>query len=190
VEDFLEYKKFELGVVALEPESVNLYRLISDIARTFRAEAEANGKSITINGQDSESSPASEKVMLQVDDRYLQRVIENLVSNAIKFAQSSIDISCVKTEHGVRLAVNDDGPGISNEEKEKIFNLFHTSAGSRTSKGIGVGLASVKKIINAHGGVLTVGQENNSGCSFKIDLPRNPETELVASDEELQPETV
>ena len=190
VEDFLEFKKFELGVVTLEAKSVNLYRLMLDIARTYQAEATANGKRITINGQDCEDAPTSEKVVLEVDDRYLQRVIENLVSNAIKFAETWIDISCAETVDGVRLAVNDDGPGISNEEKGKIFNLFHTSAGSRTSKGIGVGLASVQKIIHAHGGRLSVGQENNSGCSFKIDLPRNPETELVPSEEELQPETV
>jgi two-component system sensor histidine kinase VicK len=189
VEDFLEYKKFELGVVTLEPKRVNLQRFIVDIARTYQSEAAAKGKRITINGGDCEGYSSGEELVVEVDDCYLQRVIENLVTNAIKFADSWVDISCVETEKGARLVVRDNGPGVSKEEKDKIFNLFHTSAGTRTSKGIGVGLASVQKIINAHGGSLSVERENDSGCSFTIDLPKKPELESRV-EQELQPEIV
>jgi len=173
VEDFLEYKKLELGIVCLEETKVNLQRLMLDVARTYSSEARAKGKRMTVNGEECEGFQSSGQVVLEVDERYIQRVIENLVSNAIKFAETHIDLSCVETSDSVTLAVNDDGPGISDDEKEKIFNLFHTSAGSRTSKGIGVGLASVQKIIYAHGGELSVGQINGSGCSFKITLPKH-----------------
>lgn len=190
VEDFLEYKKFELGIVNLDTARVNLHRLLLDIARTYNAEAEAKGKRITMNGVDCESTSLDESVVLEVDERYIQRVIENLVSNAIKFSETRIDLSCTATEDGVTLTVSDDGPGVSAGEEDKIFNLFHTSAGSRTTKGIGVGLASVKKIITAHGGELSVGRVNGSGCSFQIDLPNNRPVEPCSdSEKELQPET-
>ncbi len=183
VEDFLEYKKFELGIVNLDIANVNLHRLLLDVARTFSSEAEAKGKRITLNGDDCESAPSRGKVVLEVDERYIQRVIENLVSNAIKFAETRIDLTCVVTGEGVLLAVSDDGPGIAEGEEDKIFNLFHTSAGCRTAKGIGVGLASVQKIVHAHGGELSVGRQNGSGCSFKINLPdrrgaRAPDPEM------------
>jgi two-component system phosphate regulon sensor histidine kinase PhoR len=174
VEDFLEYKKFELGIVYLEPSKVNLHRMLVDIARTYNSEATAKGKCITINGENCDNGPSAERVIMEVDERYIQRVIENLVTNAIKFAETRVDLLCVETEDAITLSVNDDGPGVSEKEKDNIFNLFHTSGGPRTSKGIGVGLASVQKIVVAHGGQLTVGRKNNSGCSFNIRLPKQP----------------
>jgi signal transduction histidine kinase len=180
VEDFLEYKKFELGIVNLEPEKVNLNRLLLDIARTYSSEAEAKGKRIVMNGESCENLSSQEPLVTEVDEKYIQRVVENLVTNAIKFAATQIDIGCSDFGETVVLSVTDDGPGVSEHEKENIFNLFHTSAGSRTGKGIGVGLASVRKIVLAHGGQLSVERVNGAGCSFKIILPKQTVCEMQA----------
>ncbi len=174
VEDFLEYKKFELGIVKLERVKVNLHRMLLDIARTYNSEAISKGKRITINGECCDDSPANGKIVMEIDERYIQRVVENLVSNAIKFSETRVDISCDESEDAVILCVRDDGPGVSEKEKDNIFNLFHTSSGTRTAKGIGVGLASVQKIVQAHDGDLSVEQDNGSGCVFKIYLPKHP----------------
>ena len=186
VEDFLEYKKFELGIVNLDIAKVNLSRLLLDVGRTFSSEAEAKGKRITVNGADCESGSSNVEVILEVDERYIQRVVENLVSNAIKFAETRIELTCVATGDGAVLGVSDDGPGIADNEEDKIFDLFHTSAGSRTAKGIGVGLASFQKIVHAHGGELSVGRENGFGCSFKINLPDRAQAGALEPKMELQ----
>jgi len=173
VEDFLEYKKFELGIVNIEKVKVNLHRMLLDIAATYSSEAATKGKLITINGENCDYNSSNGGIVMEVDERYIQRVIENLVTNAIKFAETRIDISCAETQEAVTLCVRDDGPGISEKEKDNIFNLFHTSAGARTAKGIGVGLASVQKIVHAHGGLLSIEQDKDCGCLFKIRLPKN-----------------
>ncbi len=74
----------------------------------------------------------------------------------------------------VTIFVRDDGPGVSEQEKGDIFKLFHSSSGTRMSKGIGVGLASAQKIVLAHGGRVWVESEPGGGCAFFVTIPRNP----------------
>ncbi|UCD57138.1 MAG: PAS domain S-box protein, partial [Candidatus Hydrogenedentota bacterium] len=183
VDDFLEYKKFELGKVSLEKEGVDLYRMIANVARTYSSEARAKGKSIAINGKEHESAYMGNRLVAEVDEKYFLRVVENLVRNAIKFATSRIDIGLVEKQDEVSLFVSDDGPGVPENEKEDIFKLFHSSSGSRMAKGIGVGLASAHKIVCAHGGRLWVESEPDNGCSFRISIPRNSVSSASRSSE-------
>jgi len=171
VEDFLEYKKFELGTVNLDKNKVDLCRMLSDIGRTYASEAEANGKTITVNGKACENIRTENRIIANVDERYFLRVVENILTNAIKFTNSQIDIALTQNDDDIILSITDDGPGVSEEEKGDIFRLFHTSGGKRITKGIGVGLASARKIVTAHGGRLWVESAPNTGCSFKISIP-------------------
>lgn len=184
VEDFLEFKKFERRDVHLEKREMNMYPMLVNIAQTYNSEAEANGKNITISGESCENAAANNALKLEVDERYFQRALENLVTNAIKFARSQIDISVTENADVVTLCVHDDGAGVSEQEKEDIFKLFRSSGRSRVKKGIGVGLASARKIVDAHGGRLRVESRPGHGCSFMIELPRQSASATTREGEE------
>ena len=171
VEEFLEYKKLELGKVNLERGTVDVSRLLRNITQTYASEAQAKGKKILLNGKACEKAVSGKQIIIQVDESYFSRVVENLLTNALKFAESQVDLSLVENEDGIILSVTDDGLGISEKERENIFKLFHTSGGSRTIKGIGVGLASAYRIVQAHGGRLWVDNEQEQGCSFLVSIP-------------------
>lgn len=186
VEDFLEYKKLELGRANIEKSKVDLSKILMEVTHTYSSEAEAKGKKITVNGQDCEKVLLDKKLIVDVDERYFPRVVENLVTNAIKFAESQVDLSIIEKDDGVVMSVTDDGAGIPEKEVESIFKLFHSSAGSRTGKGIGVGLASAYKIVQAHGGRLWVESGAAHGCSFMVSIPDNPSARRAGTGENLQ----
>jgi PAS domain S-box-containing protein len=165
VEDFLEFKKLERGHTALDFRRINLRALLKNIVVTYLSESQAKGKTLVLNAQDDTPVYAS------VDEKYFPRAVENLVTNAIKFARQSIQTDLVRDGAHVNILVHDDGPGVSEEEKEHIFKLFHRSPGSRMVKGIGVGLASAERIVRAHGGALHVESKEGDGCSFIIRIP-------------------
>ncbi len=190
VEDFLEYKKFERGSIVLDRRKVDLYSLLRNIARTYSSEAEAKGKRIVVNGDESESPAADNRLVVEVDEKYFSRVVENLVTNAIKFAQSRIDIGLKEEGESVTLFVRDDGPGVSEKEKEDIFKLFHSSSGHRINKGIGVGLASAHKTVRAHGGRLWVESEPDGGCTFRVSIPLHPVSPEAKAGEEPFPNII
>ena len=116
--------------------------------------------------------------------------MENLVTNALKFAETHVDLCFSENEDGVTLSVTDDGLGISEKEEENVFKLFHTSAGSRTVKGIGVGLASAYRIVQAHGGRLWIDNKREHGCTFWVSIPRNPVFREASSGERLQQDEI
>jgi len=175
VEGFLEYKKLERGSIRLEKRTVDLFGLLKNITSTYKPEAQAKGKNISLSGEKGAMSIAeSVGVPVMVDTQYFSRVVENLITNAIKFAQSRIEVGFTGDDDGgVTLFVRDDGPGVPEEEREDIFKLFHSAPGRRNSKGIGIGLASAHKIIRAHGGRLWVESQPHGGCSFMIRIPGN-----------------
>jgi PAS domain S-box-containing protein len=174
VEDFLEYKKFEIGKARLEVRKVDLMALLRNIARTYGPQASAKGRLLTITGANGESVPKGEGMVVEVDEKYFTRAVENLVTNAIKFAETRIEIGVAEADdEWVTLFVRDDGPGVAETDQDDIFKLFHTLPGSRMKKGIGVGLASAHKMVTAHGGRLWVDSTPGGGCSFLISIPRN-----------------
>ena len=114
--------------------------------------------------------------VVKADSRLIMQVIINLVNNAVKYTQkgSQITISSEETGSGmVRISVADDGPGISDEDKKHIFEMFYTAkrkiADDRRS--IGLGLALCKSIAEAHGGTICVADNNPRGTVFSFTLP-------------------
>jgi len=107
----------------------------------------------------------------------IEQALFNILDNAMKYSpeHSHIDLrACASKErNGVYLYIADQGPGIPDDEKEKIFDMFHSIRdGDRHSAGAGLGLTISRGIINAHGGEITViDDEANPGSTFKIYLP-------------------
>ena len=104
--------------------------------------------------------------------------VNNLLSNAVQYSpeNSRVGIGVADAEDRVEIVVTDQGPGMSSEEAERVFERFYRTdqARSRTTGGTGLGLSIVKHIVNHHGGDIKVWSLPGQGSSFTIRLPRNP----------------
>ncbi len=115
-----------------------------------------------------------EKAVALVDDRKLFEVMENLLNNAAKFSPkgSLIEVSCKLLEQEVRVAVRDEGIGMTPDQVERVFDKFYRADASNTAKGgLGLGMAIVKNIIQAHQGRIWVDSAPGEGTTVIFTLP-------------------
>jgi signal transduction histidine kinase len=110
-----------------------------------------------------------------VDNEMVRRVLINLIENAGKFSGSNtkIEIGTRSDEENTLFWVKDEGPGIPEEEKENIFQKFARLQQSGTSKGLGLGLAFCKLVIQAHGGKIWVDSTLGKGSTFAFTIPHH-----------------
>jgi signal transduction histidine kinase len=120
----------------------------------------------------------SEPLFVSCDAGVIRRVLENLISNALKFtkADGTISIEVERTGTVANLAVRDDGPGIPLDQHEHIFEKFgQTDAGSKQKHSTGLGLAFCRMVVEAHSGKIGVRREPGKGSTFHFTLPtRDP----------------
>ena len=107
------------------------------------------------------------------DSVKLERALANLLGNAIKFSppRSMVTVSLEWGTTNAQLTVEDQGPGISNEGHERIFEVFHREADSAHIPGLGLGLYIAKQIVESHGGTISVQSEPGQGATFEVQLP-------------------
>lgn len=110
---------------------------------------------------------------LRGDASALAQVVRNLVDNAVRHARSRVTLHLVESGLGVELRVDDDGAGVPDEQRERVFERFVRldEARSRDDGGSGLGLAIVREIVTAHGGTTTLGTSDLGGASFVVRLP-------------------
>lgn len=118
----------------------------------------------------------SDEVMIaRVEPRLLMQVIINLVNNAVKHTAqgSAIELRVQRGERRIKIEICDDGPGIPNEEKEKVFEMFYkgTTGSYDSRRGMGLGLTLCKSIIEAHGGKLYLKDNHPNGLIVGFELP-------------------
>ena len=110
-----------------------------------------------------------------IDARLIVQVIINLVDNAIKYtpAGSVIEIHTEKKGKQVQVSVADNGPGIPDEQKKKVFDMFYSGANqiADSRRSLGLGLSLCKSIVNAHGGTISVSDHHPHGTVFTFTLP-------------------
>lgn len=108
------------------------------------------------------------------DEAQLERLVENLISNAVKFSPEDGEVRvCVSSDAGnVEIRVSDDGPGLPPEQLEEIFVPFHRAPEAASVPGIGLGLAIVKEMVERHGGRVHVESTLGAGATFVVRLPR------------------
>jgi K+-sensing histidine kinase KdpD len=106
------------------------------------------------------------------DALLLQILVNNLLENAVKYSPRETKIECRLdlADHTVRLQVIDEGPGIPDHEKQKVFEKFYRlgNEATRTTKGTGLGLYLCKKIVEEHHGTIQVADNSPSGCNFTV----------------------
>ena len=177
IDEILTYAKLEEGSPKLDLEPVNLKELVEQVVR----ETKALGKSIEVVGQ-----PPNAKVTAIADRRYLHRVIQNLAGNALRYAETTIIISAGVKKGNAFVSVEDDGHGIAEEDREKVFVPFSRLDDSRTraSGGYGLGLSIVSRIAFWFSGSMKVDESPQlGGARFVMTWPVKPLTQTIAADQ-------
>jgi signal transduction histidine kinase len=172
IDDLFELAQIDSGFLELDCEWVPLSDLISDTLESFAAHAGAQG--VSLKGV---VDPQVELVWVAPEK--LSRVLDNLVSNALRFTPSggAIYLSAQDDEDTTEITISDTGSGIDPEELPFIFDRFHRGEKSRPrdkggNGGTGLGLSIVKGLVEAHGGEIKVESKLGEGTTFRFTLPK------------------
>lgn len=171
-QNLLDMTRLGFGQMQLECDWVSVEEILSVVKKRLRP--------LLIRNYLTESvSPNLPP--LYVHAAFLEQAIFNIIDNAIKFSppDASIDIECTKEEDKIILMICDQGKGIPEEEREKVFERFHTAEkGDRRKSGSGLGLTICRGMVVAHGGNVSIhanpkriGDKYNPGCCLRIELP-------------------
>lgn len=168
VDELLTYARFDREPMANSMDVHSLHESINNVIGTRHFDS-----SLTVNYDESWYSHSESLQLVQFDPKNLERAIGNLVSNAEKYAQSSINISVKRTDENCKVIVDDDGPGIPLAQRNGIFEPFRRLDDSRTRStgGYGLGLAIVKQIAQWHKGTITIGESPTGGARFVFSWP-------------------
>ena len=122
-------------------------------------------------GRDVTLAPA-EQILVDCRPTALKRAVTNLVDNALKYGKKA-QVAVARTPKAVEITIDDDGPGIPEEELARVFQPFYRveSSRSRETGGVGLGLAIAKSLIERHRGTLTLSNRVGSGLRARIKLP-------------------
>lgn len=166
--DLFELAKLDSASVTPSLEAFSVPELLQDIAQEFQLEAERHGIALSI-------SLDSGNALTVGDIGLIQRVLENLVRNAIRFTPrgGEITLSIAERPQSVAVSVTDTGPGIPETEIPRIFDRFYRSEHGEEarSESSGLGLAIVKRILDLHDSRISVISKPNSGTRFEFELP-------------------
>jgi len=167
VKSLLLLAQAESGQLAVQKQPLDLTEVVGDAVAQFQIAAQ--DKEIFIGIRTPETCPA------EVDRVQFERLLSNLLANAVIYTQEGgrIDVTLEHTPAQVRLAIADNGPGISEQHLPHIFERFYrVREGDRgENKGIGLGLAFVAWIVKAHDGRITVHSQPGQGSTFEVLLP-------------------
>ena len=174
VNQLLDFQKAESDKLTLNTNKTNIVSFSKQIFYSFRNEADR--KNIKF-----QFTASSNQITLDFDEEKMTIILYNLLSNAFKYSEKggtvNLTINTVNQQNisYCEITVNDTGKGISDSEKEKIFDRFYQVAKAEAGKfaGTGIGLAFTKDLVLLHNGLITVESEPQNGSSFRILLPFN-----------------
>jgi signal transduction histidine kinase len=168
--DLFELSKLDSASVTPSVESFSLPELVQDIAHEFQIESERKNITLSVEVDASAANTMG-------DIGLIQRVLENLVRNAIQFvpAGGEVTISITEKPESVAVAVSDNGPGIAEEDMPRIFDRFYRALDGEEARSdsSGLGLAIVKRILDLHDSRITVISKLNAGTRFEFELPHS-----------------
>lgn len=167
IEDLLSYGAIQFHKVALELKPLNIRRVINRVADDQKLAIRARNLKLEIEADD---------VTLAADFEKLRAILDNLMSNAIKFSPANGAIAVAARSEGTQLVldVSDEGPGIPPGDHARVFDPFYQGRNNAAGwvKGTGIGLSVVKEYVAAHGGsVEVVDDAPATGARFRVRLP-------------------
>ena len=166
VESLLDLDRLEANQAVLNKSNASIGALVAEAVEEVHPTAEAKGQLLRM-----ELAPGLPMIHLDVD--MVRRVLINLLENAIKFSRGGDLIQISVKQEGVHLliSVKDSGVGISPKDRERIFDKFTRLGGQERSKGLGLGLAFCRLVVEAHEGRIWVESEEGKGSTFAFTLP-------------------
>jgi signal transduction histidine kinase len=167
INDVLDLSKIEAGQLTLTVEDYAMPAVVHSVVSATESLASAKGLSLA-------ASVPRDLPLGYGDERRLTQVLLNLVGNAIKFTDAgSVQVSVCVAKDCFDVAVSDTGPGIAAEDKARIFEEFQQVDNSNTRRkgGSGLGLAISRRIVDLHGGTITVESEIGKGSTFHVIIP-------------------
>lgn len=158
----LEIAKLEQGAMTPNPRHFNIADIITPLKNEYAILCQEKGLTLKVRERD---------YIVHADITYLRRIIQNLVSNAVKYTESGkVLVACRATKHSLRIEVWDTGPGISEYEQSKVFNDFYRVE-NRDNKGLGLGLGVVKRMADLMSLTLSLKSNLGKGSCFSVEVP-------------------
>ncbi|MFD3697269.1 MtrAB system histidine kinase MtrB [Streptomyces sp. NPDC058646] len=182
--DLLEISRFDAGAAALEAEPIDLRDVVHRVIDGAEPLAEHKGTRIRVLGD-------TQPVIAEADSRRVERVLRNLVVNAVEHGEGrDVVVRLASAGGAVAIAVRDYGVGLKPGEATRVFNRFWRAdpARARTTGGTGLGLSIAVEDARLHGGWLQAWGEPGGGSQFRLTLPRTADEPLRGSPIPLEPE--
>ncbi|CAL9451103.1 Sensor histidine kinase MtrB [Streptomyces sp. enrichment culture] len=182
--DLLEISRFDAGAAALEAEPIDLRDVVHRVVEGAEPLAEHKGTRIRVLGD-------TQPVIAEADARRVERVLRNLVVNAVEHGEGrDVVVRLASAGGAVAIAVRDYGVGLKPGEATRVFNRFWRAdpARARTTGGTGLGLSIAVEDARLHGGWLQAWGEPGGGSQFRLTLPRTADEPLRGSPIPLEPE--
>lgn len=166
VTTLLDAARIERGKLDYTPRDVDLEEIVRDVASFHGERAKEEGRAIKVT-----VGPGPHRA--RADSDMIVMALTNLVSNGLKFSPpgGAVTVSLRRAAEGHEIAVTDDGPGIEARDQLRLFRPFERLAGGKKVQGTGLGLSTVKTIVETHGGKVGVTSSPGNGSRFHFTLP-------------------
>jgi PAS domain S-box-containing protein len=179
----LDWSRLQTGRIRIEPQRLHAQTIVFNCISSLTGNAIRKNLEIKVHIKDS--------VYAQADERLLTQVITNIISNAIKFSTDgkTVEVSAdIFNEKFVEFIVKDEGIGISDVNKNKLFKIekMFSTEGTKGEKGTGLGLSLVKEIIEKHNGNIWFYSELGKGSEFHFTIPSSPNTILLVENDPIE----
>lgn len=169
INNIIDASKFDSGLLKMNFVNCEIISLIENITMSTIQSPKLQNRNIIFDTN-------TEYLEIKCDIENIERVILNLLSNAIKFTDSdgSIKVECIEERDNFKISIKDDGIGIPEEYRDRIFERFVQVDKTlcRNAEGSGIGLSLVKFIVEAHEGIVYLNEEYTNGCEFIVILPK------------------
>ena len=164
IDALVKTSRLETGMLALRPEDGPLAPVLAAAVAQVAPAAEAKGITLSLTPTDARA---------RFDAKWTGEALCNLLDNAVKYAPEGghVSVEVAPLELYCRVDVTDDGPGIPEEERPKVFSRFYRGAAHAGEEGIGLGLYLAREITSAQGGYMKLTCPAGGGCVFSVYLP-------------------
>jgi len=161
----MDISEAETGTMKLNVSQLELARVVGEVTDLYEDAAEEAGVELRV------SVPGH--ITMTADRDRLRQALANLVDNAIKYTPRGgrVDVSALRDDRAVIIAVADTGPGIPEHDLPRIFDRLYRGDHSRTTRGLGLGLSLVRAYVESQGGTVTVDSKPGAGATFTLRLP-------------------
>jgi signal transduction histidine kinase len=177
IERLLDVTRLATGRLVVNPESMDLVAVVSEVLDTHRPDAERAGSEIRF--------VAPPSVPGFWDPLRVGQIVTNLLSNALKYGYAKpVDVTVEAADDRARVTVRDRGIGIAHEHWGQIFDRFDRGAVGRDTAGLGLGLYIVDRLVRAHGGRVALDSAVGEGSTFTVELPLRADTDRADDSEQ------